>query len=146
MKWSVFVFFVVGNALVTPLDKATIYVQSFGKVTYLPAACGPYCPDNKCIQCNLTTASDCLFTDLFRLEAPQGEHIIAGFYTVPPFQACQRDLITIDRAGSYRLTIDAYVNTTCRSGSRVHRLSVSETHVGVSYVISVDFVLGFLFQ
>lgn len=37
-----------------------------------------------------------MFTDLFRLEAPLGENIIVGFYTTPPFESCQRDLVTIN--------------------------------------------------
>jgi hypothetical protein len=120
-----------------PLDRAVIYFEWHGDIKYMPTTCAEYSPYAPIMQCTFAGKTYCEFGEFFRLH---GNSSMVKFYTVDPeHTTCQRDTITLDSLGLYRLTIDQLV----MKGKSVYRFSVTNTELPIDNDISVKFVLGY---
>lgn len=120
----------LSSGLVLPLNNAEIYMDVIGKMLFSPSNCSVSCQNN-CLACNLTTLSDCSFTD--QLIVKNGS---VGFYDTMPNKSCQREHLYIYTPGLYRLTINKYGEY----------LQFIPYKISDYAYLSVTFILGYSFS
>jgi len=126
------IFFLFASAFAAaPLTQVTIYVEVFNYIEFPLANCTASCPQDKCLECTLTTLPDCTFTDFLKVNGS------VGIYATKPSVACQRDSLYFYTPGSYRLTIN-------RVGKYLQFLPFLKESGSVK--VSIDFVLGYSFE
>jgi len=122
---------------ITSLNETTIYLEIFGKIEYLPNKCKYYCPNNSCIQCNITNEL-CDTGSYLKVKNVTEENFMVGIYTKIPSKACVKDTVLFTKPGLYIATINKFNNflqfivTTGTTNDFVN-----------SNIIIIDFILGY---
>lgn len=131
--------FITIEANVTPLKESTIYLESFGQVELLPNNCESFCPEGKCTRCNITSIS-CDSGDYYKLTRSNNTNqFIVGIYATIPSKACVRDILMIDKSGTYTVVIN-------RLGDYLQFITSNVANDFDKSTIFVNFVLGYQLQ
>ena len=134
---------------IEPLNNVTIYIDSIGHIKNMPYNCKVYCPPGKpacgVAKCNLTTISDCSFTDFYNIVGSTDKNPMVGIYTVPPEKACDRETLFISRLGHYRIYINSYTVVSNGLPNRhILKMNTQNTMKSIgNNSIAITFTLGY---